>query len=102
MATPYTLTAADRELCDQFEGLLNGIVKSGCKNVSITQHQTFVSAHCQDEYRAYFYNDGKTLAERLQSCLNVFGRENLTDEERKARRIAELRADLDRLEGEAA
>jgi hypothetical protein len=96
----HQLTDAERDLCDRFEAFLKSLMTPAHSSVSVSYIRNFVTASCQDGYQAYSgdYDAGPSLADRLQSALDQHGANHLNDEERRARRLADLRAELAKLE----
>lgn len=102
----YELTPADIDICDQFEALLKRLVtgtdrmsSASASWISRNPSHAWPNASVQDAHEAFSGDfEHRTLASQLQNALAKFDAVHLTDEERKAKRIAELKADLARLE----
>ncbi len=103
--TTYNLTDADLELCNEFQALLKRVVTGNDAMVHAgvgwidRSGAPFPTADVQDEYRAYSSDyELRSIGLQLQNAIDQFRAENPSEEERKAKRIAELKADLARLE----
>lgn len=104
----YNLTKADLKLCDEFQALLKRVVSGndGMVSTSVSwiarSELPFPSASVQDGYEAFSGDIGSdSIGQRLQCAIDKFRERNPSEEERKAKRIAELKADLARLESVA-
>ena len=73
-------------------------------SISLSCNRFGFSAYAHDKLEAFTCDGaaGKSLADRLQHALNKVHDANPDEETRKAKRIADLREQLSRLEGEAA
>lgn len=101
----YTFTDADFAICDQFQALLERVCVGPVKNASASylteSARPFPSAGAQDKYRAYCGDyEPRNIGKQLVDALDRLYAENPSEEERKARRIAEMRAELASLTGE--
>lgn len=99
-----TLTPEDRAAIDAAEAVMRKYHTGPVAALSLSMNRLSVSASAHDQHEAFCsaYSRKATLADRLQDALNQVHSANPDEEARKAKRIAELREQLSRLEGEAA
>lgn len=103
---PITLTADERETCAKFEVLLKRLVVGPVTSVTVSYISRgngtgFLSSSAQDKHEAFFApHEIADMAGRLANCITQVHAANPSEEVRRAKRIAELKADLERLEGQ--
>lgn len=102
---PYTfLTDEDRAALDAAEAVMRKHRTGPVTTISLSCSTYGFGAYVHDKHEAFGCDGavGKSLADRLQQALSKVRDANPDEETRKAKRIADLREQLSRLEGEAA
>lgn len=97
-----TLTPEDRAALDAAEAVMRKYRTGPVTCLSFGANRLGFSAYAHDKHEAFSGARGETIADILQDALNQVHSANPDEEARKAKRIAELRELLSRLEGEAA
>lgn len=98
------LTADEIALCDQFQAFMRSLFVDGMTYVGVTAYSSrhdFYGASVHDDHEAFAPSGFGTVAENIQACLNQFHAAHppeKTADEIKAERIANLRAQLAKLE----
>lgn len=97
-----TITPEDRAAIDAAEAVMRKYRTGPVTCLSFSMNRLGCSAYAHDKHEAFAGDDGKSIADLFESALNKVHEANPDEEARKAKRIAELREQLSRLEGEAA
>jgi len=102
----YSLTPDDIDLCDSFQALLKRIVygNGGCVAASVSwiangAFRPFPTASVSDIHECFIADyEPRRIAAQLQESIDKLRAANPNEEDRKAKRVADLKAELERLE----
>lgn len=94
------LTVEQIEVCDKFEALLRELRTGPVTSITASLVQGSPSASAHDRFEAFIgqYEAPRTIAGKLQCALDQVHAANPSEVERRAKRAADLRAELAKLD----